>query len=319
MSDQAFFIQQNISDFDQFCESAQNWDLEFRLIKAGNFSSQLLMFGDSKLIFSRSKIENRIVQNGATPTGLITFGMLANPNTEIFWRDAPVDGSCVFIFPPGGELFAITQADFDVFAVSMTESTLDRCCALLELPDFRTLVDQNEIFRFNPKILFNLRHLLFDIDSVLTSQNNELKNKQFLRHIQHELAMQFVLALSSHDKVVYNRALRKRDISLKAAVNFIHRASGPVPSIPEVCDSAHASQRMLQYAFKERYQMTPKAYMVMERLNRTHKQLKSARYGRHQVSDIARKNGFWHMGKFSADYKKLFSESPSATLERRTK
>ena len=33
------------------------------------------------------------------------------------------------------------------------------------------------------------------------------------------------------------------------------------------------------------------------------------------VSEIARQHGFWHMGQFSADYKKIFTELPSKTLK----
>ena len=32
------------------------------------------------------------------------------------------------------------------------------------------------------------------------------------------------------------------------------------------------------------------------------------------ISQIAIEWGFWHMGQFSADYKKMFGETPSTTL-----
>ena len=33
------------------------------------------------------------------------------------------------------------------------------------------------------------------------------------------------------------------------------------------------------------------------------------------IRDIANRYGFWHMGQFAADYKKLFGELPSKTLK----
>jgi AraC family ethanolamine operon transcriptional activator len=36
--------------------------------------------------------------------------------------------------------------------------------------------------------------------------------------------------------------------------------------------------------------------------------------GKYPVVDIAAQYGFWHMGQFSKDYKNLFGELPSSTL-----
>ena len=35
-----------------------------------------------------------------------------------------------------------------------------------------------------------------------------------------------------------------------------------------------------------------------------------------EINDIAHNLGFWHMGQFAADYRKLFGELPSMTLKR---
>ena len=273
------------------------------------------MFGNDELIFSRSKLGSRLVQNGATPKGLITFGLLAYPKAEIFWRNTIVDGTSLFIFPPDGELFAITRSDFDVFAVSVSEAALENSCALLELPNFKTLVNQNEVFQCHPEALSRLRTLLFNIDNILTNRVYEFNGYRLLKQIEQEIAIALVRGLSSQHRMTRRGSQRKRDISFKVAESYIRQSEGSAPSIPELCFAANASQRMLQYAFQERYQMSPKAYLIIDRLNRVHKELKLARYGSNRVSDIARENGFWHMGKFSGDYKKLFSESPSETLK----
>ncbi|MCK5375915.1 MAG: helix-turn-helix domain-containing protein, partial [Acidobacteria bacterium] len=33
------------------------------------------------------------------------------------------------------------------------------------------------------------------------------------------------------------------------------------------------------------------------------------------VTDVANNWGFWHMGQFAADYRKMFGELPSQTLQ----
>ncbi|RKX37917.1 MAG: hypothetical protein DRP64_16575 [Verrucomicrobia bacterium] len=60
--------------------------------------------------------------------------------------------------------------------------------------------------------------------------------------------------------------------------------------------------------------MSPKNYINAMRLNGVHKQLRGAQPGQIRVADAANNWGFWHMGQFAADYRKLFGENPSATL-----
>ena len=71
-----------------------------------------------------------------------------------------------------------------------------------------------------------------------------------------------------------------------------------------------ASERALEYAFRELYGLTLKKYLVLQRINNARKQLRLANPKDNQVTEIAEQHGFWHMGKFSADYKNLFGELP---------
>ena len=77
-----------------------------------------------------------------------------------------------------------------------------------------------------------------------------------------------------------------------------------------------ASERTLRYGFLERFGVSPKSYLHTFRLNGVRRELKQADPARVKVVDIANHWGFWHMGKFAADYRKLCGELPSETLRR---
>jgi AraC family ethanolamine operon transcriptional activator len=111
------------------------------------------------------------------------------------------------------------------------------------------------------------------------------------------------------------RPFRKRDLALMKAERFIVESGVSVITIPELCMVANVSERTLEYAFRERYGLTPKAYTLIHRMNNIHKYLRRADPQNTLISEIARQYGFWHMGKFSADYKKIFGELPSETLK----
>ena len=60
----------------------------------------------------------------------------------------------------------------------------------------------------------------------------------------------------------------------------------------------------------------PKQYLHARRLAGVRRELRLAP-SEVRVVDVANRWGFWHMGRFAADYRKQFGEQPSETLRRR--
>jgi AraC-like DNA-binding protein len=52
----------------------------------------------------------------------------------------------------------------------------------------------------------------------------------------------------------------------------------------------------------------------LQRFHATRQQLTVASPGQTTVTQVAYDNGFYHLGRFSADYRRLFGELPSKTL-----
>jgi AraC family ethanolamine operon transcriptional activator len=91
------------------------------------------------------------------------------------------------------------------------------------------------------------------------------------------------------------------------------------PNIGEICKISEVSERTLELAFKQRYGVSPLAFLNAIRLNTVYSILKKSVPEETKIGQIANKNGFWHMGKFAADYKKQFGELPSETLKKKPK
>jgi AraC family ethanolamine operon transcriptional activator len=87
-------------------------------------------------------------------------------------------------------------------------------------------------------------------------------------------------------------------------------------TVRQLCRDTDASERTLQYAFKERFEMGPKAFLQAWRLNGVRRDLSGRSRLAETISDIANNHGFWHMGQFAADYRRQFGELPSDTLDR---
>lgn len=72
--------------------------------------------------------------------------------------------------------------------------------------------------------------------------------------------------------------------------------------------------RSLIYAFKAWCGMGPMRYLKTLRLNAVRRRLVETQ-GRERIFDVAADFGFWHMGHFTADYKRMFGITASETLD----
>lgn len=107
---------------------------------------------------------------------------------------------------------------------------------------------------------------------------------------------------------------RGRSLALRAEAWLRQNLAEP-PTIAALCAALSASERTLHEAFREHLGATPKAYLKTLRLNAAHHDLLRARPST-RVTDVALDWGFVHFGWFSQDYRRLFAETPSQTLQR---
>jgi AraC-like DNA-binding protein len=85
--------------------------------------------------------------------------------------------------------------------------------------------------------------------------------------------------------------------------------------LEEICRGIGCHRRTLLNYFNRLYGMSPIRFLKILRLNRAQKALRESDPLRISIFDVAADHGFWHMGHFSSDYRSLFGETPSETLE----
>ncbi len=86
-------------------------------------------------------------------------------------------------------------------------------------------------------------------------------------------------------------------------------------STTDIAKRLNISERALQAGFRAQLGLSPMAFLRGIRLQRVRAQL-LASDGSVSVSEIARRWGFHHLGRFSAYYRDAFGEVPSRTVQR---
>ncbi len=87
--------------------------------------------------------------------------------------------------------------------------------------------------------------------------------------------------------------------------------------IPEICKAIGVSGRTLRLCCQEHLGMSPKRYLLLRRMHFVRRALRAAT-SEITITDVATRYGFWQLGRFAVEYRALFDESPSATLQRQS-
>jgi AraC-like DNA-binding protein len=86
--------------------------------------------------------------------------------------------------------------------------------------------------------------------------------------------------------------------------------------LAEICGATGVSDRTLRICCHEHLGMGPLRYMWLRRMHLARRALVSADRATATVTEIATYFGFCELGRFSAEYRGLFGELPSASLRR---
>jgi len=83
----------------------------------------------------------------------------------------------------------------------------------------------------------------------------------------------------------------------------------------ELAQACNVSARTLQTATQAVRGSSVHRYLRLRRLWSVRRTLALGRPNT-KISDVARANGFWHMGEFASAYRATFGETPTQTLAR---
>lgn len=109
----------------------------------------------------------------------------------------------------------------------------------------------------------------------------------------------------------------RRRIALSASL-FVEKHFCESIRMEDLCKCTGASVRTVQRSFLGEFGCTPNTYIRLHRLHEARRWLANSDASDTSVTEVAHQSGCNHLGHFSQDYKRLFGESPSATLSRRS-
>lgn len=104
--------------------------------------------------------------------------------------------------------------------------------------------------------------------------------------------------------------------AVSKAVELLRSSPAHPWTVAKLAAEVSMSVRSLQEGFRRSLDATPMEYLRRLRLEKVHHELSTAERGTVNVTEVATRWGFVHLGRFAAAYSRAFGELPSTTLRR---
>jgi len=306
-------VRAEFSDVEELCASVRSWDLDFRPLRTAarvGTVGRVIQSRSGPLELGYARFSVSLEQGGAPPPGLITFVVPGLALRRLWWRGHDVDAGTVLVFPVGSELRSFSGPDFEIDTVSVSEETVAHLCERfqLKLPTERL---RPEVFRPPADLLDRLRHSFRRTRDAGTADAVWLAYGAF-----EELVLAWARGFAGAQAESVRRGRpRDRDRAIRSCLERIENSAWYELSASTLCESAGVGERTLQLAFRERFGLTPAAFLKARRLALVRQQLLRLDRANSSIGQVAGALGFTHVGQFAADYRRAFGETPSETLK----
>jgi AraC-like DNA-binding protein len=143
-----------------------------------------------------------------------------------------------------------------------------------------------------------------------------LANAEVARALKQSLLDATIACLADSDARDEKWAQQTHDTIMRRFRRLLEEQPNRPTYVPEVCAAVGVSERTLRLCCQEQLGMSPMQYLMRRRMDLARRALLGAVIET-TVTEIAALFGFWHFGRFSANYHAIFGEFRSTTLARR--
>lgn len=305
--------EKKFSDFEAYAENMLKWNLELDQLSRGKFDGYVQQIILPNVIIQKYSVSQSLKLTGTAPKGFQNFSIPIKGETMPIWKGKELGNDSIALFPENGEVEAITPDGFETYELAVSNNYMDKIRSYMGLSKDDIILIPDKVYQCDKRLLNKLKLILKQSIYSLNTKSDAQTDKNFIEELEH-LTVSILLNLftASVSEKDYKQTSKRRD-ALKRIEDVTNNLNLEHITVPDLCQQAGVSIRTLEYAFREKYNMTPKQYLRTIKLNKVKKTLSHSNPTENSIADIANQNGFWHMGQFAKDYKNLFGELPSET------
>jgi AraC family ethanolamine operon transcriptional activator len=302
-------------DPDELAAGFRRWDHRFRQFGGGPFRGELKLLQLGGIQILRASGNRRLQDQGSLPLGSFGFAPVLPGNEGAVWRGRRCKAGQVVTIDPGQEGDHMSAADYLMVGLTVDGDFFRECAAVLGGFDPEERLAGRLAFTPHPACCRALTAHLRELLDLVEARPDLFVRPRTRQAVEQECVRRVVgLIAQSTGGDRTQRWSSNRERLVRRADDYMRACMGEPLSLLDLCRELGVSERTLHYAFQEVRGLSPMAYFKAGRLNAVRQELKTADAGTATVGEVAHRWGFWHTGEFAADYRRLFGELPSQTL-----
>jgi len=304
-------LDQKFSDLYAYARQV-NWDIEFRQLDAGVPRARAAVMGTSRCMVLRGEYNRAYHQAGQMPNNTLTLGIPDPESGNFRWCGKQASGGQILNFNLESGFDGAFDAGFSGFAISFQEDLLQETLEALELNiDLQHILGASEFWSQAEDVTSNLSDRLSAAFRTAKASYDPDAAELF----NFSAAAVILNFLAKNKTQVSPSSLSVRRRVLLTALEYLADEDALPLTVSELCTKIGVSAPTIYRAFHEEFGVGPKYYIQIRRLSGVRQHLLASENGE-SITDIANRWGFWHMGQFARDYRKMFGQLPSESLKR---
>ncbi|MCX2980862.1 AraC family transcriptional regulator [Halieaceae bacterium IMCC14734] len=289
------------------------WELLCNPSTGGKFKHSLSSVVTPLFSIYQEKISLAAQVRGLSPAGTLVLAIPLGAGRDARYWDEPHSGKTIPATLPGPLDVEIREGHCQlVFMID-----LNHCWRRMDqqLADVLMTTVAAHNLPIQHQVLTNLVFWGKRVLDLAHSDLAKIRDAAVLDALTEELVSHLTLIAAQLAPITEKVPNATRENGMRRALEYLrcHRETTHV-SVTDLLEIADISERSLQYAFKDAFDMSPLTYMKRRRLHFARQQLLSACSKDTSVSKVATGLGFYELGRFANDYRRVFGQLPSQTL-----
>jgi len=308
-------IDQTSVHFEELSAMQFGWEAEFTQLGPAERESRINLMHSDNAGICHFEFNSKFDQRMYVLPGYYSFGLLEANTTRAMVQGKTAPPGALVAFPRQDEAHGVSSAGFHGNGIHFKGKYLEAIAETVFRTPLRFLVPKARIYSLTGPLLSQLQGELHKWRQM--AEPGLTNTTAMLAHREEALAITILNGLRlSVD--IHETPFMSSDKVVKLVLDYVHSEPSDEITAVKMCTLANCSQSWLEHSFKKRFGVTPKKYLKYLRLSRLRDNLLNPNEidGR-TVIELASVYGFWHMGQLAADYRNVYGELPSDTLNRR--